>query len=113
MRGFPQLENVILVIRNSRIPDRGWKDSFDFVEPSADPELILRIWVEFKQSFMREEKILEEVSHLVEKPYVQFNLPAVRVLTKRTTAVQETENGGDMRMVAMRMMNLDCRIEVG
>jgi len=106
MRGFPQLDKVILVIRNRR-PNVRWDDRFDFVEPSADPESILRIWAEFMQSFMREEKILEEVCHSVGKSYVPFNLPAVRVLTKITTAVQETKDGGDMRMLAMRMMNLD------
>jgi hypothetical protein len=107
IRGFPQLEKVILVMRNQVRPRVKWNDIFEFVEPSADPESILRIWVDFKQSFVREEKILEEVCSSVGKPYVQFSLPTVRVLSKKAMAVQDSEDGGEMRMLAMRIMNMD------
>ena len=82
LRGFPMLQQVVLVMCSGRRPSVGLDDEFEFVEPKDDPEFLLRIWVDFRQCFVKEERMLEEVCKAVGKEYVQVSLPTVRLKSK-------------------------------
>ncbi|KAK6600444.1 hypothetical protein H4I96_07770 [Botrytis cinerea] len=82
MRSFPNLDLVKLIIKEERRPCGKLDEDFEFVEPRMEPEDILRIWVDFKQSFVREERTLKEIAMGLEKEYMGWALPTVRVQTK-------------------------------
>jgi len=77
---FPKLEEVVMVLRNRE----GEEDGEEFVEPEEQPEEVLRKWVEFRRSFVLEERALEEVSKAMGREYVKWTLPTVKVRSKRT-----------------------------
>ncbi|PQE26225.1 hypothetical protein CJF30_00000958 [Rutstroemia sp. NJR-2017a BBW] len=81
LRSFPNLELVRLVVKE-KARACGLDEEFELVEPKLLPEEVLRIWVDFKQSFVREERTLEEISRGMEKEYVGWSLPTVLVQTK-------------------------------
>jgi hypothetical protein len=87
IRSFPRLEEVVLVMCNGRKPSVGLDPRFEFVEPKGDQEGLLRTWVDFRQSFVNEERLLEDVCKMVGKKYVQFALPAVRIKSKALVEV--------------------------
>lgn len=82
MRSFPNLDMVKLVIKEDKRVCGGLEEDFEFVEPKMDPEHVLRIWVDFKQSFVREERTLKEIAEGQEMEYMGWALPTVRILTK-------------------------------
>ncbi|TGO20945.1 hypothetical protein BPAE_0254g00090 [Botrytis paeoniae] len=82
MRSFPNLDLVKLIIKEERRPCGRLDEDFEFVEPRMEPEDILRIWVDFKQSFVREERTLKEIATGLEKEYMGWALPTVKVHTK-------------------------------
>ncbi|KAM3076186.1 hypothetical protein ACMFMF_005523 [Clarireedia jacksonii] len=81
LRSFPNLDLVRLIVKEEARPC-GLDEEFELVEPKMSPEEVLRMWVEFKQSFIREEGILKEISRGMEKEYVGWSLPTVVVQTK-------------------------------
>ncbi|APA12828.1 hypothetical protein sscle_10g075980 [Sclerotinia sclerotiorum 1980 UF-70] len=82
LRSFPNLDLVKLIIRENQRACGKVNEDFEFVEPRMEPEDILRIWVDFKQSFMREERTLKEIAMGLEREYIGWALPTVRVQTK-------------------------------
>lgn len=82
MRSFPNLKLVRLIIKEERRACGGLDENFEFVEPKMEPEDILRIWVDFKQSFVREERTLKEITMGSEMEYMGWSLPTVKVQTK-------------------------------
>ena len=60
----------------------GVNEEVEFLEPKEDPEKLLMVWYYFRQSFLQEEKLLEEVCREMEKEYERFNLPVVRIRRK-------------------------------
>ncbi|KUJ16573.1 uncharacterized protein LY89DRAFT_544453, partial [Mollisia scopiformis] len=86
LRSFKNLQEVILVLGsnaseedNTETPQ---KQVIQFAEPKDDPERLLKIWYYFRQSFIAEEKILEEVCQASGKPYTPFSLPTVKIRSK-------------------------------
>ena len=57
------------------------------VEPRRDPVELLRTWVEFRQSVVVEEKVLEDVCTMMEAEYVRWQLPSVRLRSKGKSAL--------------------------
>ena len=53
-----------------------------FTEPKKDPETILRMWVNFRQTFVMEQKLLEEVARDMGKECSGYSLPTVRLKAK-------------------------------
>lgn len=53
-----------------------------FSELRIDPERLLKIWYYFRQSFMIEERLLEDVCRDLGREYEAFELPTVRILAK-------------------------------
>ncbi|PVH83460.1 hypothetical protein DL98DRAFT_412676 [Cadophora sp. DSE1049] len=53
-----------------------------FEELLIDPERLLKIWYYFRQSFMIEERVLEDVCRDSGREYEAFELPTVRILAK-------------------------------
>jgi len=90
VRGFKNLTKVIVVL-NSESEDGTNIFSVDkeveFLEPKADPECLLRIWYCFRQSFMLEEKVLEDVCRESGSEYVPYVLPVVRIRSKALKAM--------------------------
>ncbi|TGO49835.1 hypothetical protein BOTNAR_0415g00010 [Botryotinia narcissicola] len=82
MLSFPNLDLVKLIIGEERRTCPRLDEDFEFVEPRMEPEDILRIWVAFKQSFVREERTLKEIAMGLEKEYMGWALLTVRVQTK-------------------------------
>ncbi|KAB8297680.1 hypothetical protein EYC80_001488 [Monilinia laxa] len=82
IRSFPKLDLVKLIIREEKMECGGLNEDFEFVEPKMEPEDILRTWVDFKQSFMREEITLKEIAEVSEREYMGWALPTVRIQTK-------------------------------
>ncbi|KAH7309328.1 hypothetical protein BKA65DRAFT_559541 [Rhexocercosporidium sp. MPI-PUGE-AT-0058] len=61
-------------------PPKEGKVTFD--EVRIDPERLLKIWYYFRQSFMTEERLLEDVCRDSGKEYEAFELPTVKILAK-------------------------------
>ncbi|KAK0124816.1 hypothetical protein ONS96_008697 [Cadophora gregata f. sp. sojae] len=53
-----------------------------FEELRIDPERLLKIWYYFRQSFMIEERLLEDICRDSGREYQAFELPTVRILAK-------------------------------
>ncbi|KAI9649775.1 hypothetical protein NHQ30_002356 [Ciborinia camelliae] len=82
IRSFPKLELVKLIVKEGARGYGGLDENFEFVDPRMEPEDILRIWVDFKQSFVREERTLKDIAMGSEREYLGWALPTVRVQTK-------------------------------
>lgn len=81
MRDLPKLQEVLLILPD--VEERaGLRDVDEFVQPVMEPEELLKIWVEFHQSIAIEEKLLEDISRIEEKPYTKWSLPNVRVMAR-------------------------------
>lgn len=76
LRGFRKLEEVTLVLANEGVP---CNPELQFQEPKVDPERLLRIWYYFRQSFLVEERILEDMCKESGRAYEAFALPTVRI----------------------------------
>lgn len=77
LRGFPALREVVLVLR-----EKGTKpclgNGHELEESREQPEDLLRIWVQFRQSIVMEEKVLEDVCKAMGTEYTKWTLPTVR-----------------------------------
>jgi hypothetical protein len=92
IRSFRNLSEVVLVVGEEKRPglfkewldeeDEAIKEGVEFVQPRVDPELLLRFWAGFRQSFVTEERLLEDVCRAVGREYGPFALPAVRIMSK-------------------------------
>lgn len=96
LRSFKNLEQVILVLGSpAQEPNTSTdgKEVIQFMDPKEDPEKLLKIWYYFRQSFLMEEKILEDVCQASGKPYEAFSLPTVKIKSKISHATVETGKG--------------------
>lgn len=82
-----------------------------FDELRIDPERLLKIWYYFRQSFMIEERLLEDVCRDAGREYQAFELPTVRILAKvfedQTGGGKESKDGsraGNHMQAALDMM---------
>jgi len=85
IRSFPKLEEIIVVLNDEQGKDDGRigvHEEVEFVEPKGDPERLLMVWYYFRQSFLQEEKMLEEVCRESGREYEIFNLPVVKIRRK-------------------------------
>jgi len=98
IRSFPNLDEISLVIRSAessatavqRLEDvmepqkseKLYEDRIEFAQPKDNPEMLLRWWAGFRHSFAMEEKMLENALTVNGKPYKQFRLPVVNLVTK-------------------------------
>lgn len=82
LRSFSNLEEVVLVQLRSDGKDLGWDEEVEFVQARDDPEKLLRIWVDFRQAFAMEERMLEKVCEEMGRKYDAFSLPSLRLKRK-------------------------------
>lgn len=83
VRGFKRLEEVIVVLcQNEGAWKLGRAKIAKFVNPKEQVEEVLRFWVDFRQTFMIEERGLEDVSRQVGREYESFELPTVKIRDK-------------------------------
>ncbi|TVY83790.1 hypothetical protein LSUE1_G001907 [Lachnellula suecica] len=82
LREFRKLEQVVLVLLTGQDDEIPLDQEVVFVEAKDDLESLLRMWVDFRQSFLMEEKLLENVCREMEKDYTPWTLPAVRIRSK-------------------------------
>ena len=81
LRSFPRLEEVVLVLGNGDEKVGLGKDEC-FVDVEGEPEGILRLWAAFRESYMREEKEVEEGCRAAGREYVRWTLPTARIRGK-------------------------------
>lgn len=83
LRGFKNLEEVVLVLCQKSSERRAeLEKEVRFVEPTERVEEMLHFWVDFRQGFLLEEMVLEEVCRQVGREYERFELPSVRITDK-------------------------------
>lgn len=86
LRSFKNLEEVILVLGPTTTQETSTeglvKENIQFMEPKDNPEKLLKIWYYFRQSFIMEEKILEDVCQASGTPYIPFSLPILKIRSK-------------------------------
>ena len=85
IRSFPKLEEIIIVLNDEQGEEGGVigvNEEVEFVEPKGDPERLLMVWYFFRQSFLQEEMVLEEVCRESGREYEMFNLPVARIRRK-------------------------------
>ncbi len=80
IRSFPNLEEVVLVLDTKA--NISSEEEVEMVEPKVNPERLLKIWYYFRQSFLGEERILEDVCRSNFQEYQVFCLPTVRIREK-------------------------------
>jgi len=87
LRGFQNLQEIVLVLLTAKdteteheivVPD----EKVAFAEPKGDMEVLLRMWIDFQQSVVMEEKLLESVCREMGKEYEAWSLPSVRIRSK-------------------------------
>jgi hypothetical protein len=96
MRGFPKLEEVIMVLSDGE-GNPGLENDMQLLEPRGNPEDLFRLWAEFKQTLVAEESVLEDIRRVLGRDYVKWTLPTVkiRVKTSKVTRVEE-RNGSSL-----------------
>jgi hypothetical protein len=82
LREFRKLEEVVLVLLEGSSSENGLDEEVVFVEPKEELEVLLRMWVDFRQSFMMEERLLENVCKEMGTEYEPWTLPSVRIKSK-------------------------------
>jgi hypothetical protein len=82
IRGFKNLEEVVLVLGQERGGEGDWGNRVKLVEPRERVEEVLRFWIAFRQGFLLEERCLEEICRHVGREYERFELPSVRMRDK-------------------------------
>jgi hypothetical protein len=95
IRSFPKLDEIIIVLSDEKgeKEEIGVNEEVEFVEPSGDPERLLMVWYYFRQSFLQEEKLLEEVCRESGRGYEGFTLPVVRIMRKVRKGGGEKSSG--------------------
>ena len=94
IRSFNNLEEVVLVLLNDNGDNLDLDEEVEFVATKVSPERLLRMWVDFRQAFTMEEKILENVCAGSGRDYKLWTLPHVRLRAKvraRNTPVEVSE----------------------
>jgi hypothetical protein len=81
LRRFPALESLVLVLRDKGTKP-GLDDGEELQEPRESPEGLLEIWIQFRQSFLMEEKVLEDVCRAMGTEYITWTLPTVRIRSR-------------------------------
>jgi len=82
LREFRNLEEVVLVLLTVKDETIGVDKDVKFVEPKGELEVLLRMWIDFGQSVVVEEKLLESVCREMGKEYEPWSLPSVRIRSK-------------------------------
>jgi len=82
LREFRNLEEVVLVLLTVKDETIGVDEDVKFVEPKGELEVLLRMWIDFGQSVVVEEKLLESVCREMGKEYEPWSLPSVRIRSK-------------------------------
>jgi len=82
LRDFRKLEEVVLVLLEGANNEVGVDEEVTFVEPKEDLEVLLRMWVDFRQSFVMEERLLENVRREMGKEYEPWTLPPIKIKSK-------------------------------
>lgn len=83
IRGFKNLDEVVLVLcQKGGGREEGWRKQTVFVDPSEGVEEVLRFWFDFRQTFLLEERRLEEVCIEVGREYERFSLPTIKIRDK-------------------------------
>ncbi|KAG9238485.1 hypothetical protein BJ875DRAFT_40012 [Amylocarpus encephaloides] len=85
LRGFSNLEEVILVMPGDKIR---LEEHVEFVSARDDTEKLLRTWVTFRQAFNMEETMLERMCNDMGRDYQLWTLPTVRLRAKTRARVQ-------------------------
>lgn len=93
IRSFPKLEEIIIVLSDEAEEGIGVNEKVEFVEPKGDPERLLMVWYYFRQSFLQEERLLEEVCKESGREYEVFTLPVVRIRRKVRKGCDEKVRG--------------------
>jgi len=85
LREFQNLQEIVLVLLTAEdnedenvVPD----EKVVFVEPKGEMQVVLRMWIDFRQSVVMEEKLLESVCREMGKEYEAWSLPSVRIRSK-------------------------------
>ncbi len=92
IRSFPHLDEVVLVLESTTHIPSG--EEVEMVEPNSDPEGLVKIWYYFRQNFLIEEKILEDVCRSNAREYRAFCLPTVRI--KEKVGKKRGDGGGGL-----------------
>ena len=82
LREFRDLQEVVLVLLTAKDEKMGPDEEVLFVEPKGELEVLLRMWIDFRQSVVVEEKLLESVCREMGKEYEPWSLPSVRIRSK-------------------------------
>jgi hypothetical protein len=82
VRSFRKLEEVVLVLLDNEREQIGYDEEEEFVPTKVHPEKLLRMWVDFRQAFIMEERILEDVCMESGRGYALYTLPLVRLRGK-------------------------------
>lgn len=82
IRGFKKLEELVLVLSQKGAEAGNFASEVKFLEPRERIEDVLRFWVDFKQTFLLEEKGLEEICRELGRRYEKFVLPSVKIRDK-------------------------------
>ena len=96
LRSFPKLDEIIIVLGDEKGEGEeiGVNEEVEFVEPKGDPERLLKMWYHFRQSFLQEERLLEEVCRESGREYEKFNLPVVNIKRKIRKAIDHEREKG-------------------
>ncbi|KAH8792846.1 hypothetical protein F5882DRAFT_399629 [Hyaloscypha sp. PMI_1271] len=96
LRSFPKLDEIIIVLGDEKGEGEeiGVYEEVEFVEPKGDPERLLKMWYHFRQSFLQEERLLEEVYRESGREYEKFNLPVVNIKRKIRKAIDHEREKG-------------------
>ncbi len=85
LRRFNNLEEVTLVLENKSLPTSNSTNKpieIALQEPQGDPERQLKIWYYFRQTFLVEERLLEDACKDGGREYNAYSLPTVRIKSK-------------------------------
>jgi hypothetical protein len=94
IRSFPKLEEIIIVLGDEDGEEIGFNEEVEFVEPKGDPERLLKVWYYFRESFLQEERSLEEVCRESGREYEKFILPVVNIKRKTRRGMGGKKAGG-------------------
>jgi hypothetical protein len=102
IRSFRKLEEVVLVLLDNERAQIGLDEEVAFVPTKVHPEKLLRMWVDFRQAFIMEERILEDVCSESGRDYELYTLPSVRLRRK----ARLTSCGAAVPNVAAKLSSL-------
>ncbi|KAL2066067.1 hypothetical protein VTL71DRAFT_2138 [Oculimacula yallundae] len=81
-------------------------------ELSIAPERLLTIWYYFRQSFMMEEQVLEDVCRDTDREYEPFELPTIRILAKVSGAQTKAAKGVDRERRTGQHMHMQAALDM-